>query len=167
LDGNNVTAHGSKIVHARLGKRVFVGFNSFLHGSPDFPLTIGEGSIVMPHTIIDLEEPLEIPPGHIIWGHIRGGRDLEEHCLSLKDFSKIERGTRIGRMRFQGSGERLVDSFKHRIEHILEANGAYFDPATDANRGHAQKTKFIAFNTIQPYSDGDLKGLYPSIDIRP
>jgi carbonic anhydrase/acetyltransferase-like protein (isoleucine patch superfamily) len=167
LDGNNVTAHGSKIVHARLGKRVFVGFNSFLHGSPDFPLTIGEGSIVMPHTIVDLEEPLEIPPGHIIWGYIQCAKDLEEHSLPLKDFAKIEKGTRMGRMRFQGSGERFVDSFKHRIEHILEANGAYFDPATDANRGHAQKSQFIAFNTIQPYSDGDLKGLYPSIDIRP
>jgi carbonic anhydrase/acetyltransferase-like protein (isoleucine patch superfamily) len=167
LDGNDVTAHGSKIVHSRLGKKVFVGFNSFLRGSSDFPLMIGEGCIVMPHTIVDLEESLEIPPGHIIWGHIQSRGDLEEQCLSLEDFSKIEKGTHIGRMRFQGSGEHFVNSIRHRIEHILEANGAFFDPATGANRGHAQKTQFITFNTIQPYSEGERQGLYPSIDIRP
>lgn len=167
LDGNDVTAHGSKIVHARLGKNVFVGFNSFLRGTPEFPLMIGEGSIVMPHTIVDIAEPLNIPPRHIVWGHIRYARDLEEHCLSIQDFSKIDKGTRIGCMRFQGSGERFVSAFRHRIEHILKANGAFFDPATGANRGHAQKTQFITFNTIQPYSEGNLKGLYPSIDIRP
>ena len=40
LEGNNVTAHGGKIIHANLGKNVFVGFNSFLRGTADLPLEI-------------------------------------------------------------------------------------------------------------------------------
>ena len=34
VEGNNVTAHGAKIIEADLGKNVFVGFNSFLQGRP-------------------------------------------------------------------------------------------------------------------------------------
>jgi hypothetical protein len=68
-------------------------------------------------------------------------------------------------MRFEGSGSDFVHAFTHRIEHILEANGAYFDGVK--NRGHAQKGQNISFNTIQPYPEGVLKGLYPTIDIRP
>ena len=48
---------------------------------------------------------------------------------------------------------------------ILEANGAFFDGTR--NRGHAQKDQDISFNTIQPYATGPLKGLYPTIEIRP
>ena len=58
LEGNNVTAHGGKIIHGRLGQKVFVGFNAFLYGKRDCPLTIGKETIIMPHTIIDLDEPL-------------------------------------------------------------------------------------------------------------
>jgi hypothetical protein len=68
-------------------------------------------------------------------------------------------------MHFQGSGLDFVKAFKHRIEHILEANGAYFDGKK--NRGHAQMDQDISFNTIQPYPKGRLKGLYPTIEIRP
>ncbi len=56
-------------------------------------------------------------------------------------------------------------AFQHRIDHILEANGAFFDGTR--NRGHAQKNQNISFNTIQPYPDGDLQGLYPTIIIQP
>ncbi|MBW1939790.1 MAG: transferase, partial [Deltaproteobacteria bacterium] len=52
-----------------------------------------------------------------------------------------------------------------RIEHILEANGAYYDG--EKNRGHAQEGQTISYNTIQPYLTGDLKGIYPCIDIKP
>ena len=68
-------------------------------------------------------------------------------------------------MQFQGSGAAFVQAFQNRIEHILEANGAFFDGTR--NRGHAQKNQDISFNTIQPYSTGVLKGLYPTIEIRP
>ena len=70
LEGFDVTAHGAKIIEADLGKHVFVGFNSFLRGRADSRLTIGEESIVMPHTIIDIKKPLTIPPGHLVWGLI-------------------------------------------------------------------------------------------------
>ena len=68
-------------------------------------------------------------------------------------------------MHFQGSGAAFVRAFQNRIDHILEANGAFFDGYR--NRGHAQKNQDICFNTIQPYSTGILKGLYPTIEIRP
>jgi carbonic anhydrase/acetyltransferase-like protein (isoleucine patch superfamily) len=61
LEGFNVTAHGAKIIEADLGQNVFVGFNSFLRGRPDFRLTIGKESVIMPHTIIDIKKPLSIP----------------------------------------------------------------------------------------------------------
>jgi carbonic anhydrase/acetyltransferase-like protein (isoleucine patch superfamily) len=165
LEENDVTAHGGKIIHAVLGSKVFVGFNAFLQGRQENPLRIGPGSIIMPHTIIDLEEPLEIPAEHLIWGYIRTRRDLKEHSLSLEKVSSLKRSFTLGRMRFQGNGESFVRAFQQRIEHILEANGAFFDGSK--NRGHAQKNQDISFNTIQPYSTGSLKGLYPTIEIRP
>ncbi len=37
LDGYDITAHGAKIIEARLEKKVFVGFNSFLRGTSGIP----------------------------------------------------------------------------------------------------------------------------------
>lgn len=165
LEENNVTAHGGKIIQAHLGNKVFVGFNAFLHGRAENPLKIGDGCIVMPHTIIDLEEPLDIPAGHLVWGLIKNHRDLKEHSLPLNALSTVKKRLRRGAMEFQGNGASFVQAFRDRIEHILEANGAFFDGTQ--NRGHAQKNQDISFNTIQPYSTGILKGLYPTIEIRP
>ncbi len=165
LEENNVTAHGGKVICAHLGKKVFVGFNAFLQGQPDCPLKVGDGSVIMPHTIIDLETPLEIPPGHLVWGYIRTIRDLKDHSLSLEDFSKIKKSFRRGALHFQGNGGAFVEAFRNRIEHILEANGAFF--SKDKKRGHAQKDQDISFNTIQPYATGNLRGLYPTIEISP
>jgi carbonic anhydrase/acetyltransferase-like protein (isoleucine patch superfamily) len=165
LEGYNVTAHGGKIIEADLGKKVFVGFNSFLRGSPDARLTIGKESIVMPHTIIDIRDPLTIPPGHIIWGLVTNKNDMETNSMPISEFSKIETRLSMGNMIFEGSGASFISALQHRIEHILEANGAFFDGAE--NKGHAQKNQSISFNTIQPYPMGELKGLYPSIIIQP
>ncbi len=165
LEGYNVTAHGAKVSNARLGNRVFVGFNSFLRGNPDGLLTIGDGSIVMPHTVVDLEEPLLVPPEHLIWGYIRNREDLREQSLSLRAFGEIMGDFSLGSMRFKGHGALFVETFQNRIEHILEANGAYFDGSR--NRGHAQRNQNISFNTIQPYPEGELEGIYPTIEIRP
>ncbi len=165
LEGNNVMAHGAKIINARLEKNVFVGFNSFLQGKQNNPLTIGKLSIIMPHTIIDLDEPLNIPAEHLVWGYIRNAKDLAEHSISIKELSQVEGEFTLGAMNFQGKGSRLVQAFQHRIEHILEANGAFFDGGQ--NKGHAQMEKDISFTIIHPYSKGPRKGLYPTIDIRP
>ena len=165
LDGYNVTAHGAKIINARLGKKIFVGFNSFLRGTPDCPLTIGEDSIVMPHTIIDLTEPVDIPSGYIVWGFIANRQDMAMNSYPLEKFSEIRDGLVLGDMLFEGDGELFVEAFQHRIEHILEANGAYFNGRH--NQGHAQNNQNISFNTIQPYPDGDREGLYPTIEILP
>ena len=165
LEGLNITAHGGKVIHARLGQKVFAGFNSFLRGTPECELGIGAGCIVMPHTIIDLEEPLEIPEDRLVWGYVRNCEDLEQHSLPLEQLARTKNRLELGGMCFEGSGLRMVETFTRRIEHILESNGAYFDGI--AKQGHAQKTQHIAFNTIQPYPEGIPRGLCPRIDIRP
>ncbi|MCF8130061.1 MAG: transferase [Deltaproteobacteria bacterium] len=165
LEGFDITAHGAKIIEADLHEDVFVGFNSFLRGRPDSRLTIGQGSIVMPHTIIDIGNPLTIPPGHLVWGLITNPRELETNSIALEDLSKIDDGLIKGNMAFEGSGAVFVKAFRERIHHILESNGAFFDG--EKNRGHAQKNQNSSFNTIQPYPDGELQGLYPAIVIQP
>jgi carbonic anhydrase/acetyltransferase-like protein (isoleucine patch superfamily) len=165
LEGFNVTAHGAKIIEADLGKNIFVGFNSFLRGRAKNRLTIGNESIIMPHTIIDIKKPLTIPPGHLVWGLITNPKELESNSIALKDFSKISDGLIKGNLSFEGKGAAFVSAFRDRIHHILEANGAFFDGKK--NIGHAQKNQNISFNTIQPYPDGELQGLYPTIVIQP
>jgi len=165
LEGFDITAHGAKIIEADLGKNVFVGFNSFLRGRPESRLTIGQDSIIMPHTIIDIRKPLTIPDGHIVWGLVTNKKDLEINSMSLKAFSKIDAPLSRGNMTFEGNGLSFVASFKERIRHILEENGAFFNE--NSHRGHAQKNQNISFNTIQPYPEGDKKGLYPTISIQP
>ncbi|NNG00337.1 MAG: transferase [Desulfobacteraceae bacterium] len=165
LMGNNVTAHGAKIINADMGTHVFVGFNSFLNGKPGHRLNVGSDCIVMPHTIIDLEEPVAIPDGHLVWGHISRMKDLETQTYPISKFAEIKDGLILGRLLFEGDGKAFVDGFKARIHHILEANGAFYDGSK--NHGHAQNNQNISINTIQPYSDGELEGLYPTIRITP
>jgi carbonic anhydrase/acetyltransferase-like protein (isoleucine patch superfamily) len=165
LEGNDITAHGAKIIEADLGKDVFVGFNCFLRGRPESRLTIGKESVIMPHTIIDTRKPLAIPSGHLVWGLIADGKDLKNNSMPLKDFSKIDSRFSKGDMVFEGSGHAFVTAFKERIHHILEANGAFYNG--HSNKGHAQQNQNISFNTIQPYPQGEKEGLYPTIIIRP
>ncbi|VEN74617.1 Transferase [Candidatus Desulfarcum epimagneticum] len=172
LEGNDVTAHGGKIIEAHLDRDVFVGFNSFLRGRPNFRLEIGKGCVIMPHTIIDIRKPLSIPDRHIVWGMVRNQEELERHSMPIAELRKVKTEVSKGNMSFKGDGEVFVNAFKDRIHHILEANGAFFEDAgaEDAEpkyRGHAQKNQSISFNTIQPYPEGDLEGLYPTIRISP
>jgi len=167
LVGMNVTAHGGKIINAQVGQKTFVGFNSFLFGKEDARLTIGKGCIVMPHTIIDISSPLEIPDNFLIWGFIESEADLKLNSIAIDTFNDFI-GTRdIGDMTFSGKGQAFVEAFSNRIEHILEANGAYCDDGEEEGRGHAQDGQSIAYSTLQPYSSGENEGLYPSIRIRP
>lgn len=165
LKGHNVTAHGAKLINVHFDEKVFAGFNSFVQGLPEAPLAVGKGTVIMPHTIIDLEEPITIPAGHLVWGYINNSKALKDNCIALADLSKTSRKLLIGGMEFHGSGSRFVSAFQNRIEHILEANGAYFNGRK--NRGHAQKGQNIAYNIIQPYPMGMQKGIYPTIDIQP
>ena len=165
LEGNNVTAHGGKIIEADLEPNVFVGFNSFLHGRPGSRLTIGQDCIIMPHTIIDIQQPLAIPAGHLVWGLVTGQADLATNSIPLEALSGVKDSQCVGDMYFEGDGGRFVKAFRDRIHHILEANGAFYDGSN--NKGHAQKNQNISFNTIQPYPEGAFKGLYPTIIIRP
>ncbi len=100
LEGYNVMAHGAKVIHAKLGKKTFAGFNAFLRGKQDAPLTIGNETIIMPHTIIDLDEPLNIPPAHLVWGYIRNQDDLKKHCVSFEKLSEVEDEFTLGDMPF-------------------------------------------------------------------
>jgi len=166
LEGCNVTAHGARIIQADLDRNTFVGFNSFLRGRPERRLTVGESCIVMPHTIIDCREPVSVPAGHLVWGLITDPRELATHSVSLKHLSGIRSGFSRGNMFFEGDGALFVSAFQDRIGHILEANGAFFD-GDKTLRGHAQRNQNISFNTLQPYPEGDLEGLYPTIIIQP
>jgi len=165
LEGNNVTAHGAKLVHTRLAKNVFVGFNSFIRATADCPIEIGKGCAVMPHTIIDLKKPLKIPSDHLIWGCLQKPEDLKYHSISLKELSGVHRQRIVKSMKFCGNGAAFVNSLQRRIQHILETNGAYYDGKK--NLGHAQKEQYISFNIIQPYATGKRKGLFPTLDIQP
>lgn len=165
LDGDVVTAHGGKMICVQVKNNVFVGFNSFLRGKPGSPLRIGEGCIVMPHTIIDLEEPLEIPPRHLVWGFIKDAKDASLNTCSLAEFSTLNAEVRRGNLSFKGSGDLFVKAFQHRIKHILEANGAFF--ADGQGQGHAQRNRSIAYRVVRPHLEGDLAGIYPPVDIHP
>ncbi len=165
LEGMNVTAHGAKIVNAKLGSGVFVGFNSFLHGNPENKLYIGKGSIIMPHTIIDIDKPLEIPSDHLVWGLVRNNDELAENSISLEQLSKVETFFSQGRMHFEGQGRLFVKAFQDRIHHILDVNGAFFED--NKNEGHAQRNQNLSLNTIQPFYFGEKEGMYPNIRILP
>ena len=167
LAGCNVTAHGAKIIQADMGKKVFVGFNSFLRGTAEAVLKVDDGCVVMPHTIIDLEESLEVPAETLVWGYVANADDLAENSMPLSELEKVDGDFSLGKMVFNGSGSEFVHGFSHRIEHILEANGAYWNWDDEDKKGHAQSELGISFNIVQPYADGDLKGMYPTIDIRP
>ncbi len=167
LEGLCVTAHGGKIINTFVGLKTFVGFNSFLFGKEDAKLTIGKGCIVMPHTIIDIKEPLTIPDRHLVWGYISCAEDLSKHSISIEEIKGLRGTQSIGDMTFTGSGESFVDAFTHRIDHILEANGAFCNDDECQLIGHAQDDQQISFNTLQPYRSGENAGIYPSIRIAP
>jgi carbonic anhydrase/acetyltransferase-like protein (isoleucine patch superfamily) len=165
LKGFDITAHGAKIIEAHLDQNVFVGFNAFLRGGQKSRLTIGRNTIIMPHTIIDIQKPLTVPSDHLVWGFVTDEKDLEVNSIPLNSLSKVKHTLSIGNMIFEGSGADFVSAFKERIHHILKENGAFFDGK--ANRGHAQRNQKISFNTLQPYPKGDKEGLYPTILIQP
>lgn len=164
LEGLNVTAHGGMAQDCRLGQRVFLGFNSLLRGRPGAPLTVGGGSIVVPHTIVDAEHGLAIPPETLVWGLIRNSGDLAECSMPLADLRDFSGELRRGGLCLRGSGEKLVEAVTGRISHILEANGAFHDGAGRA--GHAQEHRNEAYNILQPYPAGPLAGIYPSFRIK-
>jgi hypothetical protein len=135
-----------------------------VHGKPDAVITIGKDSIIMPHAVIDAQEPVNIPENTLVWGLVTRQKDLELNSVSLDKLAQVDGKWELGSMVFQGHGKSFVEAFKHRITHILEANGAFFD-GKDMG-GHAQKGQDISFNIIQPYAEGPLRGMYPTMDIR-
>lgn len=165
LGENCITAHGGKVIHTDIGSGSFIGFNSFLNGSTDAGVNIGEGCIIMPHTIINPKTPIEIPSEHVIWGYIESADDIKTHTVSLDDLADIRDSLMIGDMKFSGLGSVFIESFRKRLNGILLLNGALYKDGE--NRGHAQDDQNISFNLIQPYRTGERKGLYPSIRIKP
>ena len=108
---------------------------------------------------------MTIPAEHLIWGLITDEADLEFQSIALSKLARVGEGLTLEGLAFEGKGALFVKAFGDRIQHILEANGAFFDG--HASAGHAQRNQNISFNTIQPYPDGDLAGLYPTIMIQP
>lgn len=162
-EGGNVTAHGGKVINTTSGRNVFVGFNSFVHGTPEHRITIGRDSIIMPHTIIDAVEPITIPQNSAVWGYVTKQADLETQSVNLDDLAKAT-DVKLGNATFKGDGKAFVEAFRHRIQHILEENGAFYD-GTEETRGHAQKTQDACFNILQPFQSGPESGMYPAMTI--
>ncbi|WP_018124537.1 hypothetical protein [Desulfovibrio oxyclinae] len=165
-EGNNVTAHGGKVINCRMGTNTFVGFNCFLRGLEEAPVKVGNGCIVMPHTIIDAAEPLEIPEDHLVWGFITCTQDLETNSMALADFAKLKGQFSLGNMTFEGIGSKFVEGFAHRVEHILELNGAFYD-GTPETSGHAQNNRRVSYSILMPFTQGEKQGLCPSLSIEP
>ena len=65
----------------------------------------------MPHTIIDIHEPLTIPPAHLVWGLVTGAEDLKTNSIALKELSKVNTTLSKGNMLFEGSGASFVTAF--------------------------------------------------------
>jgi carbonic anhydrase/acetyltransferase-like protein (isoleucine patch superfamily) len=162
-EGNNVTAHGGRVMETELGQGTFVGFNSFLRGPGGRGLKLGQNCVVAPHTVIDVDEPLEIPPGSLVWGMIRSRADLEEHMIALQELAEFEGELTRGAMTFKGSGRAFVEGFGARIHHILEENGAFHPEGPGP--GHAQTQDKIAVNLLRPFPSGQNQGLYPDWDL--
>ncbi|WP_319781211.1 transferase [Maridesulfovibrio sp.] len=156
-----VVAHGGKLVHSYIDEKVFIGFNSFLYGTKENKVSVGSGSIIMPHTIIHASEPINIPDETIAWGYITKQSDLASNSMSLAEFAKLKEIS-IDRMRFSGDGAAFVRDFQNRIEHILVDNGARYNGKPES-RGHAQKTQYVSYNLFQPYLSGEKKGMFPTI----
>jgi len=165
LAGLCITAHGGKIIHADIGRQTFVGFNAFLNGTKEARIDIGDGCVVMPHTIIAPETPVKIPAEHLVWGLIQSQADVKTHTIALDDLADVRDSLTIGKMTFSGKGSVFIETFKKRLENILLLNGALY--SNGEKRGHAQDDQHISFNIIQPYRTGSRRGLYPSIRIKP
>jgi carbonic anhydrase/acetyltransferase-like protein (isoleucine patch superfamily) len=165
LAGLCITAHGGKIIHSDIGRQTFVGFNAFLNGKKEARIDIGDGCVVMPHTIIAPETPVKIPAEHLIWGLIQSQADVETHTIALDDLADVRDSLTIGKMTFSGKGSVFIETFKKRLHNILLLNGALY--SNGEKRGHAQDDQHISFNIIQPYRTGPRRGLYPSIRIKP
>lgn len=165
LRGRCITAHGGKIIHSDVGRDTFVGFNSFLNGKTHANIKIGQGCIVMPHTIIDPDTEIVLPPEHVVWGFINTQEDVEICSIPLDELAGVREKLQVGKMTFEGKGSAFIGAFRNRLEQILLLNGALYKDGE--NRGHAQDDQHISFNIIQPYRTGERTGLYPSIRIKP
>ncbi len=90
----------------------------------------------MPHTIIDIERPLQIPDDYIIWGYITCEEDLKNNMIAIDKLYSLDGKYTIGEMKFFGNGKIFINGLRRRIEKILATNGAYYDHDEDC-RDHA------------------------------
>ena len=107
------------------------------------------------YAIIDCEEPLTIPPETLLWGLITNKEELEENSIALEDLKVVHNSIQRGNMHFEGEGASFVEGFKHRINHILESNGAFYHQHNNNIKGHAQNNRKLSLNNIQPYLFGE------------
>lgn len=161
----NIIAHGGKVVHSILGMHVFTGMNSFLNGKENAGIVIGEGCIIMPHTIIDPKQPVEIPAGRLIWGFIESQEDVKTHSMSLSELTQCNGVKKIsmGNMIFEGQGDAFVGDLKSRIVQALESKQSANGKKATSDR--IQDSKNTSIFIIQPYETGPKTGIYPTIKL--
>lgn len=162
LSNFNITAHGGKVIHCVLGMHVFTGMNCFLNGKENAGIVIGEGSIIMPHTIIDPVRPIEIPADRLVWGFIGTQEDVKTNSISLTELKEAKKIS-MGKMVFEGNGGAFVKALRNRIELALESKGASDAEGTVPDR--IQDSQNTSVLIIQPYGIGPKVGIYPTIKI--
>ena len=154
LSNHTIITHGVKVIYTTLGKNVFTGMNSFLNGKEDADISIGDGCIIMPHTIIDPVESIKIPSDQLIWGFISTQEDVATHSVSLKELNQTKKIS-MGNMTFEGKGHAFVDALNHRTDLIPQ----------DRNDNSIQDSENTSVFVIQPYGTGPKTGIYPTLKI--
>lgn len=149
-----IITHGGKAIHSTLGMNVFTGMNSFLNGKVDAEINIGDGCIILPHTIIDPVKQITIPPDQLIWGYISAQEDVATHSVSLKELNHTKKISMEG-MVFEGKGNAFVEALKHRIDLI----------AQNRTNKRVQSPENTSVFVIQPYGTGPKTGIYPTLRI--
>lgn len=151
----------ARIANVETGRDVTVGLDSLLRGTQDAPVSIGEGCLILPHTIVDSSErgkrKLEIPPGRLVWGHITGAEDLAGNSLPLEAFWGDDLSIELGAMRFQGSGKSFLAE--------MRGDGSSPDRPSPFGSTSCSELSAVSFCVIQPYPEGDLEGFAPTISL--
>jgi hypothetical protein len=136
----------------------FVGFNAFVHGTRS-TLQIGKGCIVMrtPSSTRSSLWPIPRAP----WsGLIQNAEDLKRHSVSLSRLRDFGRG-RLRHHALFPAAAGLRGCVLQPHPHILEANGAYYDPATGQARATPRRQRHgLQHRPALPRRDK--QGLYPT-----
>jgi carbonic anhydrase/acetyltransferase-like protein (isoleucine patch superfamily) len=160
---NAIIGQGAKVFDADIDSMVMVGGNTLLRGRAGSRLNIGTDCIIAPHTIIDSDSPLTVPPAHLVWGLSTDQDELASNSLALEELDRVGCALTRERLYFEGDGSALIKHFTDQRHHLLLNTGAFSDGTR--HRGQAQDDQHLSRNTVQPFQFGERQGMYPTMTI--